>query len=139
MVEQPHPGKGHHHVIIVALADDQIIPDGPAGLSDIPHAAAPGPLDVVREGEEGVAGQGHPLAVFQPCPGLLACQGRGALGEVALPAAVLPRPARRSRDDKMFDLQVKNILSGLEDFNNGVPEDDNDKDGAARHLRHRRK
>ena len=39
----------------------------------------------------------------------------------------------------MFDLQVKNILCCLEDFNNGVPEDDNDNDGAARHLRRRRK
>ena len=56
-----------------------------------------------------------------------------------LPVAVLPRPARRSRDDMMFDLQVKNILCCLEDFNNGVPEDDNDNDGAARRLRRRRK
>ena len=55
----------------------------------------------------------------------------------AAPVAVLPRPARRSRDDMMFDLQVKNILCCLEDFNNGVPEDDND--GAARRLRRRRK
>ena len=37
----------------------------------------------------------------------------------------------------MFDLQVKNILCCLEDFNNGVPKDDNDNDGAARRLRHR--
>ena len=57
----------------------------------------------------------------------------------AAPVAVLPRPARRSRDDMMFDLQVKNILCCLEDFNNGVPEDDNDNDGAARRLRRRRK
>ena len=57
----------------------------------------------------------------------------------AVPVAVLPRPARRSRDDMMFDLQVKNILCCLEDFNNGVPEDDNDNDGAACHLRRRRK
>ena len=39
----------------------------------------------------------------------------------------------------MFDLQVKNILCRLEDFNNGVPEDDNDNDGTARRLRRRRK
>ena len=57
----------------------------------------------------------------------------------AAPVAVLPRPARRSRDDMMFDLQVKNILCCLEDFNNGIPEDDNDNDGAARRLRRRRK
>ena len=48
----------------------------------------------------------------------------------APPVAVLPRPARRSRDDMKFDLQVKKILCCLENFNNGVPEDDNDNDGA---------
>ena len=55
--------------------------------------------------------------------------------------AVLPRPARRSRDNMMFDLQVKNILCCLEYFNNGVPKDDNDNDndGAACRLRRRRK
>jgi hypothetical protein len=52
--------------------------------------------------------------------------------------AVLLHPARRSRDDMMFDLQVKNILCCLEDFNNGVPEDDNDNAGTARRLRRRR-
>ena len=55
----------------------------------------------------------------------------------AEPVAVLPRPARRLRDDMMFDLQVNNILCCLEDFNNGIPEDDNDNDGAARRLRRR--
>jgi len=57
----------------------------------------------------------------------------------AVPVAVLPRPTRRSRDDMMFDLQVKNILCFLEDFNNGIPEDDNDNDGTARCLRRRQK
>ena len=55
------------------------------------------------------------------------------------PVAVLPRPARRSRDDIMFDLQVKNIICCLEDFNNGFPEDDNDNDGVARRFHRRRK
>ena len=53
--------------------------------------------------------------------------------------AVLPRPACRSRDDMMFDLQVKKILCCLEDFNNSVQEDDNDNDGVACRLRRRRK
>ena len=57
----------------------------------------------------------------------------------AAPVAVLPRPARRSRDDMMFDLQVKNILCCLEDFNNGVSEDNNDNNGVARRLRRYRK
>ena len=55
----------------------------------------------------------------------------------AVPVAVLPRPAHRSRDDMMFDLQVNNILCFLEYFNNGVPEDDNDNDSAARRPRRR--
>ena len=53
----------------------------------------------------------------------------------AAPFAVFPRPAHRPRDDMMFDLQVKNILCCLEDFNNGVPEDDNKNDGAGRRLK----
>ena len=53
----------------------------------------------------------------------------------AAPISILPCPARRSRDDMMFDLQVKNILCCLEDFNNRVPEDDNDKDSTAGSLR----
>ena len=36
----------------------------------------------------------------------------------------------------MFDLHVKNILCYLEDFNNGVPEDDSDNDGAARRRKY---
>ena len=54
----------------------------------------------------------------------------------AVPISILLCPARRSRDDMMFDLQVKNILCCLENFNNGVPEDDND--GAAHRLRRRK-
>ena len=56
----------------------------------------------------------------------------------ALPAAVLPCLARRLCDDMMFDLQVKNILYCIEDFNNGVREDDNDNDSAAHRRRRRR-
>jgi hypothetical protein len=37
----------------------------------------------------------------------------------------------------MFDFQVKNIMCCLEDFNNGVPEDENDNGGTACRLRHR--
>ena len=51
----------------------------------------------------------------------------------AVPLVVLPCLACRSRDDMMFDFQVNKILCCLEDFSNGVPEDDND--GAARRLR----
>jgi hypothetical protein len=39
----------------------------------------------------------------------------------------------------MFDFRVKNIWCCLEDFNNGIPEDDNDNGGAARRLRCRQK
>ena len=39
----------------------------------------------------------------------------------------------------MFDFQLKDILCCLEDFNNGVPKDDNHNDGAARRLPRRRK
>ena len=59
MVEQPHAGESHDHVVFVALLDHQIIPDGAAGLGDVADAGGLGPLDVVGEGEEGIGTQGH--------------------------------------------------------------------------------
>lgn len=54
MVEQPHSSKGHNHVVLVAFFDDQVIPNGTAGLGHVAHTGLEGPLDVVREGEEGI-------------------------------------------------------------------------------------
>ena len=35
VMEQPHAGEGHDNAIFVALFNDQIVPDGAAGLGDI--------------------------------------------------------------------------------------------------------
>ena len=45
MVEQSHTGEGHDHVLLVALGDDQVIPDGAAGLGDILDTGGECPLD----------------------------------------------------------------------------------------------
>ncbi len=88
MVEQSHAGEGHGHAVLVALGDDQIVPDGAAGLGDILHAAAVRPLDVVREREEGVASQGHALPGVQPGPGLGGGEVLRLAGEILLPVAL---------------------------------------------------
>ena len=68
MVEQPHSGERHDHVVVIALGDHQVVPDGAAGLGNVPHAGAPRPLDVVREGEESVAAQGYASYSPEECP-----------------------------------------------------------------------
>ncbi len=89
MVEQPHSGKSHDHVIIIALGNDKVIPDRPAGFGDIADAAAACTLDVVGEGEEGITAQDNIFEVVQPRAGLLGGQGLGPTDEVLLPHAVL--------------------------------------------------
>ncbi len=57
VMEQPLSRHHHGHAVSVAGIDHKVIADGPAGLGNKGDAAAPGPLDVVREGEESVAPQ----------------------------------------------------------------------------------
>ena len=59
VVEQSHAGKGHDHTVFVALLDNQIVPDGAAGLGDVLDTGGLGPLDVVGAGEEGIGTQRH--------------------------------------------------------------------------------
>ena len=54
MMEQAHAGEGHHHIVLIALSDDQIIADGAAGLGDVGNTAGVGTLNVIRKGEESV-------------------------------------------------------------------------------------
>ena len=59
-----------------------------AGLCDILHAALVGPLDVVAEGEEGVAAQCHVRVLCYPCFLLFPCQHLRLAGEELLPGPV---------------------------------------------------
>ena len=74
MVEQADARKGHGDVVLVAGGDDVVVPDGAAGLGDDRHAGLVGPLDVVAEGEEGVAAQGDTGHLVQPGPLFLSGQ-----------------------------------------------------------------
>ena len=87
-MEQSHAGKGHDHVLLVALFDDQIIADGAAWLSDVLHTGSKGALDIVAEGAERIATQCHIAAGCQP--GLLIAfrQSIGLLGKIVLPNAL---------------------------------------------------
>ena len=59
MMEQPHMRKAHDHIIQITGCNDVIIPDRPAGLGLVLHAAAVRTLDIVAEREERVAAQRH--------------------------------------------------------------------------------
>ena len=88
VMEQTHTGEGHDDAVLVALLDDQIVPDGAAGLGNVLHTGGIGPLDVVREGEEGIGAQSHILTGGQPLTLVLLGQRFGLTGEVVLPDAV---------------------------------------------------
>ena len=88
MVEQPHTGEGHNNAVFVALLDDQVIPDGAAGLGNIADTGGIGPLDVIREGEEGIGAQRNATDGIQVGPLVLGCEPVGLLREVVLPDAL---------------------------------------------------
>ena len=88
MMEQSHSGKGHDDTVAVALFDDQIVPNGAAGLGDVANAGGLGPLDVVREGEEGVGTQSHPVETGKERFFVFLGQPLRLPGEVILPDAL---------------------------------------------------
>ena len=88
MMEEANVSKRHGDAVLVAHADDVIVADGAAGLSDIAHAAAVRALDVVAEGEERVAAQRHAGEAPEPLGLLLFSQWLGTHGEEAAPHVV---------------------------------------------------
>ena len=88
VVEQAHAGEGHDHIVLVTFCDDQIVTDGAAGLGDVLDAGGASALDVVREGEEGIAAQGYAAAGSQESLLFFFRQLLGLNGEVILPDAL---------------------------------------------------
>ena len=88
MVEQPHSGEAHHHVVTVAAVNHRIITDGAAWLCDILDAATEGTFDVVEEGEERIRAERHILDAGEIRTLFLAGEGLGLTGEIPLPYTV---------------------------------------------------
>ena len=88
VVEQTHAGEGHDDAVLIALFDDQVIPDGAAGFCDVLDTGSNAALDGVGEGEEGVGAQCNSVTGIQPCTLLLSGQRLGTDGEVVLPDAL---------------------------------------------------
>ena len=65
-----------------------IVAYGTASLCDVLHTTLVGTLDVVAEGEEGVAAQSHSRVLGNPFAFLLACKHFGLLLEEQLPCAL---------------------------------------------------
>ena len=97
MMEQSHAGEGHDHVLLIALFDHQIIPDGAAGFCDVLDTGGEGTLDVVAEGEECIAAQRYIAAGGQPRLLFTLGQALRLLSEVILPDAL--------KDDRHIDLK----------------------------------
>ena len=72
MVEQAHAGECHCYAVLVARLDDIVVANRAPGLRYVLHTALVGALNVVAEGEEGVAAQGHARVAGNPFGLLLA-------------------------------------------------------------------
>ena len=66
MVEQTQSAKGHGNAVFVTGVDHLLIADGTAGFHNGRNTAATGALNVVPEGEEGVAAQGNACNLGKP-------------------------------------------------------------------------
>ena len=87
-MEQSHAGECHDHAVLIAFLDDQIVPDGAAGLGDVLDAGGFGALDVVGEGEASIGTEGNAVKFGQEFPLVFFRQPVGLAGEVVLPDAV---------------------------------------------------
>ena len=87
-MEQAHFGERHHHAVLVARVDDEIVAHRTARLRDVGNAALFRALDVVREGKERVTAQRN--AADRGKIGFLFFRGEGfgAHFEKLLPDAV---------------------------------------------------
>ena len=54
-MEQADAGKGHHHPVFITAGNDQVIPDGAAGLGNVFYAALTRSLHIVGKREKGIA------------------------------------------------------------------------------------
>lgn len=89
MMEQSDTCHGHGDVVFIACFNHMVVANGASGLCDVRYTAFVRALNVVTEGEEGVATQGHFLVLGYP--GLLFICGERCRfgGEELLPSAVL--------------------------------------------------
>ena len=65
-MEQAHAREGHSDAVLVAGHDDMVVAHRATSLGNELHAALVGTLNVVAEGEEGVAAAGHPTLGGDP-------------------------------------------------------------------------
>ena len=87
MMEQTHAREGHSDAILVARVDDMVVANATTSLSYILHATLMSTLDIVAEGEEGIAAEADACVLSHPSGLLLACERLGALGKELLPCA----------------------------------------------------
>lgn len=88
MVEQPDASKGHGDTVLVTDLYNIVVTYGAAGLGDEFYAGLVGALNVVAEGEEGIASKGYASHAVQPLAALFTCEGLGLLSEEVLPLSV---------------------------------------------------
>ena len=88
MVEQAYTSECHGNAVLVASVDNMVVANTATCLCHILNTALVSTLDVVAEGEEGIAAQTNIGVLCQPLLHLLLGERFGALGEELLPFAV---------------------------------------------------
>ena len=88
MVEQTHAGECHGNAVLVASVDNMVIANATASLGHILDTALVSTLDVVAEGEEGIATETYIGVLSQPLLHFLLGERFGTLGEELLPFAI---------------------------------------------------
>ena len=66
MVKQAAAGEDHDDAIAVRCLDDLPVTQAATGLDDIACPTLAGPLDIIAEGEEGIAAAGHAAELLEP-------------------------------------------------------------------------
>ena len=81
MQEQPHAGVAHDHAVLVGGVGDVLVAGRAAGLGEGADAAGGGAVQVVAEGDEGVAAENHARAGGEPVGALVGGDGFPAVGQ----------------------------------------------------------
>ena len=81
MQEQPHAGVAHDHAVLIGGVGDVLVAGRAAGLGDGADAAGGGAVEVVAEGDEGVAAEHHAFPGRQPVGPLVGGDGFPSVGQ----------------------------------------------------------
>lgn len=113
MVEQTQRGVGKHHLVLIRSGDALSIHDASTGGSKVGHTTPPGTMNVIGEGEEGIARARDTVQLASPLLLLLLSQRRNSAFEEALPVLLLASLENLSGDVEINGVGLLSALDAL--------------------------